>query len=71
MVPGHIARPDVFKFLNEHLDDPVIALDYPTYIGSGVDCPPNSPDANARDFFLWGHLKDQVYRHNTEAIVQL
>ena len=23
--------------------------------------PPRSPDANPRDFFLWGYVKDQVY----------
>jgi hypothetical protein len=23
--------------------------------------PPRSPDATARDFFLWGYVKDQVY----------
>lgn len=69
------ARPhrtaDVFNFLNEYFDDRVIALGYPKHTGSGVDWPPYSPDMNPCDFFLWGHLKDQVYRQNPKTIEQL
>ena len=62
---------DVINFLNEHFDDPVIALDYLTHAGSGMDLPSCSSDMNPCDFFLWGHLKDDAYRHNPEAIEQL
>ena len=67
--PHHTA--DVFNFLNEHFDDRVIALDYPTHTGSGVDWPSYSPDMSPCDFTLWVHLKDQMYRHNPETIEQL
>ena len=36
-----------------------------------MDWPPYSLGENPRDFFLWGHLKDQVYHHNPETIEQL
>lgn len=69
------ARPhrtaDVFNFLSEHFNNRVIALDYPTHTGSGMDWPPLSPDLTPCDFFLWGYLKDQVYRRNPETIEEL
>ena len=27
-----------------------------------IDWPPNSPDLNPCDFFLWGYLKDNLYK---------
>ena len=68
------ARPhrtaNVFNFLNKHFDDCVIALDYHTHTGSGMDCPPYLPDMNPCDFFLWEHLKNQMYRLNPEQLEQ-
>ncbi|GBM12672.1 hypothetical protein AVEN_46157-1 [Araneus ventricosus] len=29
--------------------------------GGFVECPPSSPDLTPLDFFLWGHIKGQVY----------
>ena len=69
------ARPhptaDVLNFLKGHFDDCVVALDCLALTGSGVDWPPYLPDMKTCDFFLWVHLKDQVYRHNPERIEQL
>ena len=56
----------VFNFPNENFDDSVIALDYPTHTGSGVDWSPYSLDMKSCDFFLWGNLKDNVYYYNPE-----
>lgn len=33
--------------------------------------PPHSPDLNPLDFFLWGHLKDNVYNPKPETLDQL
>lgn len=33
--------------------------------------PPRSPDLSPPDFFLWGHLKDNVYKNNPHTIDQL
>lgn len=52
----------VFDYLEETFDDRVIALDYPEAKGKGIEWPPYSPDLNPCDFFLWGFIKDIVYR---------
>ncbi|GBL97626.1 hypothetical protein AVEN_49135-1 [Araneus ventricosus] len=53
------ARPhrtqDVFDFLDEFLDDRVLALNYSTVKGKGIDWPPYSPDLTPCDYFLWAH----------------
>lgn len=43
------------------------------WIGRGgpVAWPPRSPDLNPLDFFLWGHLKHEVYRTEVETIDDL
>ena len=33
--------------------------------------PPRSPDLNPLDFFLWGHVKNVVYRHAIETEEEL
>jgi transposase len=69
------ARPhrtrDVFECLNEHFNGRVIALDFKEATGTGIDWPPYSPDFNPCDYFLWGYLKDRVYRSNPKSIEEL
>ena len=36
-----------------------------------IEWPPRSPDLNAPDFFLWGYLKDCVYKRNPSSISDL
>ncbi|CAG4958767.1 unnamed protein product [Colias eurytheme] len=50
--PAHFAR-NVRRFLERH----------PRWVGRGgpVTWPPRSPDLTPLDFFLWGHMKQQVY----------
>lgn len=38
---------------------------------AAVPWPPRSPDLTAPDFFLWGHLKAEVYRTPLASIAQL
>ena len=68
------ARPhrtgDVFQ-LEEHFGSGIIALDYPEYRGEGIDWPPYSPDLNPCNFFLWGCLKDKVYKNNPTSLDEL
>ena len=54
---------NVFEVLNEHFPSRVLGLGYEQKYGGGMDWPPYSPDLNPCDFFLWGYLKDKVYRH--------
>ena len=62
-----VARPhrtrEVFEVLYEHFWEHVIGLDYPRFADGGLEWPPYSPDLNPCDFFLWGYLKERIYRH--------
>lgn len=36
-----------------------------------IPWPPRSPDLSPCDFFLWGHLKAQVYTHQPRSLIEL
>lgn len=40
----------------------ILGLDANRKTGGGIDWPSSSPDLNVCDFFLWGYLKDRVYK---------
>ncbi|GBM27731.1 hypothetical protein AVEN_25350-1 [Araneus ventricosus] len=61
----------VFRFLDEHFGNRVIALDYPKFTGTGMDWPPYSPDLSPRDNFLWGALKDTIYGNHPSKLDEL
>ncbi|GBM13394.1 hypothetical protein AVEN_108060-1 [Araneus ventricosus] len=69
------ARPhrteNVFLFLDEYFGNRVIALDYPKFTGTGMDCPPYSPDLTPCDYFLRGALKDTVYGNHPSTLDEL
>jgi len=62
---------EVFEVLDEHFSGRVIGLGYPSKFDGGMDWPPYSPDLNPCDFFLWGFLKDKIYRDNPQTLDQL
>lgn len=62
---------NVFQTLDEHFTGRVIGLGYPSKYGGGLDWPPYSPDLNPCDFFLWGYLKDKVYRSQPNSLEEL
>ena len=62
---------EVFQILDEHFTGRVLGLGYPSKYAGGVEWPPYSPDLNPCDFFLWGHLKDKVYRDKPTTLVDL
>ncbi|GBN95219.1 hypothetical protein AVEN_120653-1 [Araneus ventricosus] len=61
---------EVFDFLSEHSDNHVVALYYEMRTKSGMVWPPYSPDLTPCDFF-GGYLKDMMYPHNPQTIVEL
>ncbi|GBN12973.1 hypothetical protein AVEN_183798-1 [Araneus ventricosus] len=63
--------PAVFYFLSERFNDRVIALDCDKHTVNGRAWPPYSPDLTPCDFFLWGYLKDMVYRQTPQTIAEL
>lgn len=69
------ARPhrskEVFQLLNHYFKEKVIALDYNNATQKGLDWPPYSPDLNPCDFFLWGYIKDKVYKNNPKTMEEL
>ena len=36
-----------------------------------IDWPPRSPDLTPLDFFLWGVLKDKVFKRKPKTIIEL
>ena len=49
----------------------MIGLGYDQAANTGIEWPPYSPDLNPCDFFLWGYLKDRVYREAPRTISDL
>lgn len=62
---------DVFELVDEHFHGRVIGLDYESRYGCGIEWPPYSPDLNPCDFWLWGYLKDKVFKTNPETLDEL
>ena len=63
--------PEVFECLINTFRHRIIGLDVQKYGGDGLEWPPYSPDINPCDFFLWGYLKDRVYRTSPKTIDDL
>ena len=61
--PPHYTR-EVKNFFNQT---------YSCWIGGDgkLRWPPSSPDLTPPDFFLWGHIKEQVYKDNVSNITHL
>lgn len=62
--PAHYGI-NVRNYLNEIFAD--------RWIGrrGAIEWPPRSPDLTALDYFLWGYLKDRVYRTKPQNLVDL
>lgn len=61
----------IFECLTETFDSRLIALDAQKIIHKGFDWPPYSPDLTPCDYFLWGHLKNNIYRNRPTTIEEL
>ncbi|GBN29604.1 hypothetical protein AVEN_164071-1 [Araneus ventricosus] len=57
----------VFRFLDD-FGNRIIVLDDPKFTGTGMDCPPYSPDLTPCDYFLWGALKCIVYGNHPSTL---
>ena len=62
--PPHFSR-TARSLLDEHLPNRWIGRQGP------VQWPPRSPDLTVCDFFVWGALRDKVYRHAPRTVEQL
>jgi len=61
----------VFDRLKDFFEHRIIRLDAPKKTGNGIEWPPNSPDLNVADFFLWCYLKDRVYKNSSKTLKEL
>jgi hypothetical protein len=60
----------VLDFLHDMFDSRVISNQFPDRFACGQNWPPNSPDLNPCDNFLWGFLKEKVF-FNPQTIMEL
>ena len=59
------------EIINRHFGPRVLAHRYPEIFGQGQIWPPYSPDLSPLDFFLWGYIKDKIYKTNPKTIDEL
>lgn len=57
--------------LDEHFHGKVIARRYEERFNCGLEWPPNSPDLNPCDYYLWGKLKDLVFATEPGTLAEL
>ena len=62
--PAHTAK-KTLEWLTERVGGRVISE------GATISWPPRSPDLTPPDFFLWGHIKQMVYRDNPSTLTEL
>ena len=62
---------DNLRLLNGVFGPKVISRRYPDLFESGLAWPPYSPDLNPLDFFLWGYLKDKIFKDAPKTINEL
>ncbi len=58
-------------YLHGFFGERIISGRYRERYGYGLTWPSYSPDMNPCDFFLWGYLKDRVYRNRPTTIIEL
>jgi len=68
--PPHRA-PYNLDYIHEHHDRRVIAKSYPKRFNKGTDWPPYSPDPSSMDYYLWGKVKDKVYKNKPKTLPEL
>lgn len=68
--PPHSTKENL-AILNEAFKGRVIARGFPEKFNKGMAWPPYSPDLTPLDFFLWGYLKDKVYRTKPRTLAGL
>ena len=69
------ARPhrtaEVFESLMDTFGNRIIGLDIERHAEGGIEWSPFSPDITPLDYFLWGFLKDRVFRTAPDTIGEL
>jgi hypothetical protein len=59
-------------FLRDIFDSRVISNRFPDRFACGQNWPPNSPDFNPRDYFIWGFIKAKIFpKKKSQTIMEL
>jgi hypothetical protein len=61
----------VLDFLHDIFDSHVISNRFPDRFACAQNWPPNSPDLNPCDYFLWGFLKEKILPKKPQTIMDL
>jgi hypothetical protein len=61
----------VSDFLHDNFDSRIISNRFPDRFACGQNWPPNSPDLNPCDYFLWGFLKEKIFPKKPQTIMEL
>jgi hypothetical protein len=61
----------VLDFLHDTFDSRLISNRFPDRFAYGQNWPPNSPDLNPRDCFLWGFLKENFFPKKPQKVMEL
>jgi hypothetical protein len=61
----------VLDFRHDTFDSRVISNRFPDRFACGQNWPPNSPDFNLCDYFLWGFIKEIIFPKNPQIIMEL
>ncbi|GBM52018.1 hypothetical protein AVEN_122384-1 [Araneus ventricosus] len=67
----HHRTDTVLETINSVFGSRVIAYQYPNSYPDALHWPPYSPDMNPCDFFLWGHMKDLVFKKKPTDLISL
>lgn len=62
---------DVKNTVRGYFQDRIIGLGFETEDGREITWPPYSPDLNPCDFFLWGAMKDHIFRQAPKTLNQI
>jgi len=54
--------------IRSHFQGRVTAKGYSKEFGKGSDWPPYSPDLNPMDYYMWGNVKDKVYKDKPKTL---
>jgi len=68
--PAHRTKANL-DLIHESFDDRVIAKGCPARFKKGTDWPPYSPDLNPMNYYMWGSVKDKVYKKRPKTIPEL
>jgi hypothetical protein len=73
-VSPHTGNVVVLGFLHDNFDSHAISNRFHGRFACGQNWPPNSPDLNPCDYFLWGFLKENIFffeKNEPETIMKL